>query len=803
MRYLDKDLSPIQRAEALISEMDIQEKMGQLVCWLPQKLGEYDALKKDYPHGAGQISCLEMRMLDTLEDAARLQREVQERVMELSAHHIPAIFHMEGLCGAFIQGAVSFPSGIGRASSWNPELEEQVGSIVGRQERAAGISQTFAPVLDISRDSRMGRQGETYGEDPTLSAAMGTAYTRGVQQETPGHMRTEAVAKHFLGFHASEGGIHGTSCDISPHQLREIYGKPFQSAITEAGLKGIMPCYNSINGEPVSASAEIMTKLLREEMGFDGLVVSDYCAVMNIHGTQKVFESFTEAGLRAMEAGMDMELHFKKCFNEELAQWFESGKADIAILDRAVLRVLTAKFRMGLFEHPYALQGEKLYKEFFADKDKAVSLKSARESLVLLKNDGVLPLSKNKKKIAVIGCHAADAKILYGGYTHFSMAEGTHAAVATMAGLQTGKDGERYEIKKIPGTSIQQDAPIFDEELKKQNPDVKSMLETLRNYLPDWEITYSYGYPIAGNDMSHHDEALQAAMDADIVILTVGGKHGTSSVASMGEGIDATDIGLPLCQEKFIQKLGDLGKPFAAVHFNGRPVSSDVLDRYAGAILEAWNPAEMGAEAIAEVLLGDYNPGGKLPVSVARNAGQIPIYYNHPNGSSYHQGESIGFADYVDCPHSPRYYFGHGLSYTSFSYSDLQLSTSELEGNEKLELRVTVENTGEYAGDEVVQLYIKDEFASMTRPVMELQGFHRLHLQTKEKQTVIFNLSLSQLAFLDKDMRWKVEAGSMRALVGSSSNDIRAEEAFRIMSDCFVDGKNRGFAAKVHSEGDL
>jgi beta-glucosidase len=292
--------------------MNLKEKMGQIVCFFPRKLSEYDELEKDYTHGVGQVSALEMRQLDTLEDASRFQREIQEKVMALSEHKIPAIFHMEGLCGAYVQGATSFPSGIGRGATWDPELEEEIGRVVGRQERAIGISQVFAPVLDISRDSRFGRQGETYGEDPALAAAMGVAYTKGIQSEQTGNLHSECVAKHFLGFHGSDGGIHGAHCDIPARALREFYGKPFQAAISEAGLRGIMPCYASINGEPVSASKEILTGLLREEMGFDGIAVSDYCAIMNIHSVQKVSESFTEAGLRALSAGMDMELHFKK-----------------------------------------------------------------------------------------------------------------------------------------------------------------------------------------------------------------------------------------------------------------------------------------------------------------------------------------------------------------------------------------------------------------------------------------------------------------------------------------------------------
>ncbi|AIQ70324.1 glycoside hydrolase family 3 N-terminal domain-containing protein [Paenibacillus graminis] len=795
--YQNPELSVEERTNDLLKRMDIDEKMAQTICYFPRKLSEYEELENNYNHGVGQVSVLEMRALDSLEDAARFQREIQEKVMTLSKHHIPAIFHMEGLCGAYVKGAVSFPSGIGRGASWDPELEREIGKIVGRQERALGISHVFAPVLDISRDSRMGRQGETYGEDPALTSAMGVAYTQGIQSDKTGNLKSECVAKHFLGFHGSDGGIHGTHCDVPPRLIQEIYGKPFQAAISEAELRGIMPCYSSINGEPVSASPDILTGLLRDEMGFDGVAVSDYCAIMNIHEVHKTSESYTEAGLRAMSAGLEMELHFQKCFNNELAEWFKTGKADIKILDNAVKRILTAKFRMGLFEDPYALSGEELTKAFHCSEDKAVTLQVAKESLVLLKNDGILPIQKDIKSIAVIGCHASDARIFFGGYTHFSMAEGLLAVISTMAGLETKADEKKTVMKTIPGTQIEiSDDPSFTTLLQKQKPGIKNLLEHLKESLPYVGITYAYGYPIAGNDSSDHEEALEIARKADLVILTLGGKNGTSSIASMGEGIDSTDINLPFCQEQFIEKISELNKPVVAVHFNGRPISSDAADKYANAILEAWNPAEKGAEAITDVLLGNYNPSGKLPVSVARTSGQIPIYYNHPNGSSYHQGGSIGFADYVDMPHSPRYYFGHGLSYTSFKYFNLKLSKTEIEPDQFVTITVDIENIGEMQGTEIVQLYLKDRYASMTRPVMELGGFKRVELMPGEKQTVSFQIEPSLTALLDRNMQWKIEAGDIDVLIGSSSNDIKLTDSFRVTSDLYIDGKNRQFYAK-------
>lgn len=795
--YQNPNLCPEDRAKSLLAQLSLEEKMAQVVCCFPRRLGDTQNTLAEYPTGAGHVSTLEMRMLTSLEDCVRFQREVQTEIMDRSPHHIPALFHMEGLCGAFIQGAVSFPSGIARAATWDPALERQVGEIVGRQERCVGITETFAPVLDITRDSRMGRRGEPYGEDPTLAAAMGVAYTTGLQSGETGGRKTEAVAKHFLGFHASQGGIHGTDCQIGERELREVYAKPFQAAITEAGLRGIMPCYNIINGKPVSVTKELLSGLLRDEMGFDGMTVSDYCAISNVHNAQGLYESDAQAGLRALDAGMDVELQFKQCYNAELEQMFAEGKADMALLDQAVERVLEAKFRMGLFEHPFPLEKEALNHHFHIGNEEATSLQAARESLVLLKNDGLLPLSGNIRKLAVIGPHADEPRFFFGGYTHFSLAEGNLSTVSTMAGLQTEK-GKELEIDCFPDTNIERsDAPKFKAVLDTQKPGCESILSQLRKRMPNTEVIYSYGYDFVGTDRQYFDGALKAAKDADVILVTLGGKHGSSTIASMGEGMDGININLPGVQEEFLKKLSELKKPIVAVHLDGRAISSDNAERYCGAILETWSPAEQGGVAIVDALLGSYNPGGKLPVSVAYHAAQLPMYYNHPNNSSYHQGGSIAFSDYVDCPHRPRYFFGYGLSYTTFSYSNLHVARLE-NGEAKLEIAFDLTNTGKTAGDEIAQLYFRDCFASRSRPVKELAGFVRVHLLPGETKHITFTIRESQFAFLDDKMQWIVEAGQIDLTVGASSEDIRLQQSIVLPETYTVDGKTRGFYA--HTE---
>ena len=621
------------------------------------------------------------------------------------------------------------------------------------------------------------------------------AYTNGVQEGETAGRKAESVAKHFLGFHNSQGGIHGANCDIPERLLNEVYGKPFQASISEANLRGIMPCYSSINGEPLSSSHKMLTGLLREEMGFDGVCAADYGAVGNVFHVQKVGESVTEAGLMCMEAGMDVEMQNCVGFNEELKEWFRSGRANMEILDRAVRRILEAKFRMGIFEHPYALENEALQEAFYRKEDEGILLRAALESLILLKNNGVLPFNPNGRKIAVVGCHAQNARCFFGGYTHISMMEAVHAVANSIAGMKAGSV-EGREMITVPGTQIQSDeTEAFDGVLRQLKPDCPNLLEELSRRIPEAKIRYAYGYPIAGDDLSHIDEALEAVAEADLVIMTLGGKNGSCSVASMGEGVDGTNINLPFCQETFIQRAAELGKPMVGIHFDGRPISSDAADQYLDAILEAWNPAEKGAEAVVKVLIGEYNPGGRLPVSVARCAGQIPIYYNHPNGSAYHQGESIGFKNYVDMPHTPRYYFGHGLSYTTFEYSGLKIDQKSIGPKEQIGIELTIKNTGSRKGDEIIQLYFRDLYASTTRPVKELAGFKRITLEAGEEKRVFFVMKASQTAFLDRTMRWKIEKGEFEIQIGSSSEEIQLCDMFCITEDAWIEGRERGFYA--------
>lgn len=784
------------KAQALLNDMSVDEKVAQIggIMYIQ---GMYDRMLPFLQNGIGEISCLCVREMKTLEEVVAWQRKVQKDIIERSPHHIPAIFHIEGLCGSFTQGSTSIPSGVSRGASFDVPLEEKLGSMVARQELACGFTHILAPVLDVARDPRMGRCGESYGEDSTLVSAMGAAFTNGIQGAQINGKHADAVAKHFYGFHASSGGIHGANADLCDRDHLQTFGKPFQAAIAEANLRGVMPCYCAVNGEPFSLSRYYLTDILRKEMGFDGCVFSDYGGISNAHEYDHVGESMTDVGLLALEAGMDQELPFPQCFNAgDFAQSFKDGKADMALLDQACLRVLTAKFRMGLFDDPYALDWEAIQQIYDNPENRELSLASARESLVLLKNNQVLPISPDVKKIALIGCHANNARFFFGGYTHIDMATAQLAATNSMAGVgQSDKKG-RPENILLPGTQVQDDEQAgFDAVLKHQKPDCRNLLEELKARLPDVQIGYAYGYPKYGTNTSGFQEALEIAKDADLIVLTLGGKWGSSSICTMGEGIDTMDIGLPQCQEAFLEAVSKLGKPMVGLHFSGRPISSDIADEKLAAILECWCPSETGAEAIADILLGKYSPSGKLPVCVARNAGQIPVYYNQPFGSGTTQARSIGFTNYVDGSHAPRYYFGHGLSYAGFEYSNLRLDKRECAPDEAIQISVDIQNTGHMEATEIPLLFLRDEWASMVRPNMELYGFCRVTLAPGEKKAVTFVLDPSQTAFLTRkrEIEWKIEKGEFTVMVGAAANDIRLTDSFRIIQDRVIPGKGRKF----------
>lgn len=807
-KYLDPTLSAEERADDLLAKMSLDEKFAQTQCGFAERLLE----NGEYPYGMGQVSCLFASMLETVDEGDAVIEELQKRIIEASPHHIPAIFHVETATGTLLPEVANFPIEVAQASTWDPELEKRMGKAIGKQTRAVGIHQGLAPVLDLCRDSRFGRQGETFGEDGTLAAAMGSAYVQGLQNDGNVNDAIFACGKHFLGFMSGMGGIHGAKTTTNPREIRETYAKPFQSAITEAKLGSVMNAYSSYDGMPAGGSKGLLTDLLRNEMKFDGTVVADYSSVSQLYTNHRVAESMEEAGEIAMRAGLDVELPQIESFNEDLKARFASGEADMEVLDQAVRRTLIHKFRLGLFENPFPMKKEQRDEIIRDTQAQEISRNVAREAMVLLKNEGVLPLKNTeateagavsgKKKVAVIGWHGGTTRAFMGCYMYIARIENALGGINTMAGIEgsnTSASG-KVSTETYPGSNILVEHPKTDELIRKCYPGIHSLYEELKARCPEWDVQYAYGYPQAGNDTSHFEEALKLAADADLVIVTLGGKYGWNTGCTMGEGIDSMNIQIPKCQELFLRELAKLGKPSVGVHFDGRPVSSDAADETLDALIEAWIPGRYGAEAVVDVLLGEYNPAGRLPVSIARNAGQIPVYYSHDRGSSYHAGESIGFQDYADGPHKPRYCFGHGLSYSDVVYESMSIEQKEVAPFESWKINVTVKNDSNMDGEEVVQLYMSDEYASMTRPVKELVGFKRVKIKSGERVTVQFEVAPSQMAFLDADMRWKIEKGSFIVQAAASSEDVKLEDRLQVKEHAFVDGARRSFYAKAEVE---
>ncbi|MGG4504094.1 glycoside hydrolase family 3 N-terminal domain-containing protein [Paenibacillus polymyxa] len=797
-RYKDITLSSEERAKDLIHRMSIEEKVAQLQCYNPKDKNGPN-LENSFHYGVGAIAFLAAAWDDSKEMVADKLRDYQKKVMERSRFDIPALFHIEGLTGALMPEATSFPTGIGRGSAWDPELEYEAGKIIGKEMSAVGIKHALAPVLDVTRDARLGRQGESYGEDPTLVSALGTSYVVGIQNSGDNdEYNIMATSKHFIGYHAGQGGIHAAATNVPDRELQEIFGKPFQSAISKGNLRSVMNQYGSVNGEPVAASKYLLQDLLRKEMGFDGLLVADYASIEELFTRMKVCEGKNEAAVKALNAGFDLELPTPSAYGDNLIQLLEEGKINIQLLDETVLRVLTEKFRLGIFENPFPSSYEKIEEVFNKEESKKISLKYARESLILLKNNGILPLDAADKKIAIIGHNARSTRSLFGGYSYGSVLELAMGARNTMAGIEVQTDDVLWRNKKkdtYPGSIIDVEIPKLEQVASKAYKHCRNILEQFKQCCPNSDIQYQYGYPYVGNDTRHHEDALKLAKESDVTIVTVGGKYGWGTSCSTGEGIDSSSINLPQCQEEFLVKLGESGIPFIVVHLDGRPISSDAADKYASAIIEAWNPGEFGSQAIVETILGANNPSGKLPVSVAYSSAQAPLYYNHSQGSSYHVQTGSPFTRYIDLPHTPRYYFGYGLSYTTFDYHNLQTEKSKIKPFEKIHISFEVENSGDTAGVEIAQIYVCDKVASLVRPAQELVGFCRIPLEAKQKKKVDFYIDPSQLAFLDEDMKWKIEAGEFDVMIGSSSEDIRLKTNVSILEDGYTQSKNREYYA--------
>ena len=795
-KYRNKDLPVEERVEDLLDRMTFEEKIDQITC-LVTIADDIPEFENYIPNGIGNVGAF--TVADTVEPIVEYADKLQKYLVNHTRLGIPALIHCEASAGAQFTEADVFPSAIAQASTFDTEVVGEMTDIIRKQMYYVGFRQALSPVVDITRDPRWGRITETYGEDAALTSAMASAFVKGIQGD---ELKEGVLAtpKHFAGHGITEGGLNMGRNIVSERDMREIHCKPFQCAITEAGLKSVMNSYCSVNGEPVVGSKKMLTDILRGEMGFQGFVVSDYLSLDRLVDPFAVAENFEEAGIRAIQAGLDVEYPRSKGFSYKMKESIESGRLSMDIIDQAVRRVLTQKFELGLFENPYP-DLEKLKKYLHLKSADELNEKIAAESFTLLKNENkTLPLSKKIKKIAVIGPHADNIRSLFGTFSYPAVLD------MTMSREEDGQEFEEpgliiYDVEQKYKGENREVSPRVNRKIQKEFPNSRTLCAALKEYLPEAEVVYAQGINCSGDNTGGMEEALQVAAGADVILLTIGGKNGWGVTSTVGEGIDSTDIDLPGRQEEFARRVYDLHKKTVVLHYDGRPLSNEFVASHFDAIMEVWQPGEYGSQALCKVLFGEQSPSGHLPVTVARNVGQLPVYYGLPRGSGYvsagHTGMIRNKNGYINDTAEPLYYFGHGLSYTEFTYSDLQTDKKNINPDDTVKVTFTVKNTGEYDGAEVAQLYFSDKVASMVRPTKELAGFVRIFLKKGEKKKVVFEIKVSQFAFLDEEMKWKVEKGEIELLAGSSCEDIRLSDIVSISEDDYIDGKTRGFYAKA------
>ena len=772
-----------ERVHDLLERMHIDEKLAQLGA-----VGFPDLMKGDrlddgaalavVPHGIGQVTRIGATTGLEPAQTAELLNEIQRIIIERTRLGIPVMVHEESVAGYCARGATVFPQALALANSWDPELVREVASTMRCQLLAVGARHALAPVLDVARDPRWGRLEETYGEDPVLAGTLGAAFVRGMQTEdlSAGVL---ATGKHFLAHGLSEGGRNYAPVQVGPRELREVYAEPFAAAIREAGLASVMSSYSCVDGLPGSGSREILTRLLREELGFEGLVVADYFAVALLMKYHRVAADRSEAAVRAITAGLDLELPALDCFGAPLKAAVAAGRVPIAAVDSAVSRVLTAKMRLGLFESPYVDVGR--VRAVFVDPANAeLARRAATRGIVLLANYGVLPISAEVPKVAVIGPAADDRRLLQGDYhypAHQEIAleldgaapreERSLADTHREVGASPQPDG-RAEVAAVQPSEVFLPSGKAALQPGEYYTDHITPLRGLREALgPGVEVAYQKGCEVLGVDRSGIPAAVVAAKAADVAIVFVGGRSGLQKSATVGEARDAAELRLTGAQEDLVDAVATSGTPTVLVVMSGRAHVLTGVARKVQALLVAWPLGEQGGAALADVLLGRAEPMGRLAVTLPRATGQIPLYASHRSGGA----GSMFYEDYTDCPHTPLFSFGHGLAYTTFGYKDLEVRGSDT--CSPVDIAVTVTNTGTRQGEEVVQLYASDLVASVARPSASLIGFTRLSLGAGEAVRVRFEVHPSRLAFYDEDMRFVVEPGRFRFAVGASSSDLR------------------------------
>ncbi|MHB9011092.1 MAG: beta-glucosidase BglX [Ignavibacteriaceae bacterium] len=695
------------KIDSLLSRMTLEEKIGQLNQFAGTNK-QRDELVEEGKVGS----------FLGIKGAAEINR-IQKIAIEKSRLKIPIIFGNDVIHGY----KTTFPIPLAASCSWDTELVKSSAGIAAFEAASEGTNWTFAPMVDIARDPRWGRIAEGAGEDPYLGSAMAIALVEGFQGKNLSDKNTiAACAKHFVAYGAAEGGRDYNTVDISDRTLKEIYLPPFKAAV-DAGVVTIMSAFNSLNGVPASANHYTITDILKNSWRFNGFVVSDYNSIGELinHG---IAGNKAQAALKAITAGVDMDMVGDTIegyvYEPNLSKLIDEKKLSIKVIDASVRRILRVKYRLGLFEHPYVDTSYFRNNSLASSYKDSVALRLAEESIVLLKNKkNILPLKKNLKSIAVIG----------------PLADDYYDPLGPWACMPVPKN-------------------------------VVTVLQGIKNLVPSsTKIKYIKGCEIIGGDKKEFDNAVKAAGESDVVILILGESAGMS-----GEAASRTNIDLPGFQEELAETIFKVGKPVVVVLMNGRPLTINWIAENIPSVLECWFLGDQTGNAIANVLFGNYNPSGKLSVSFPRSTGQIPVYYDHLNTGRPFQENNKYTSKYLDSPNTPLFPFGYGLSYTTFKYDSIKISENKIKIGDTTSVSVEVMNTGKAAGEEIVQLYLRDLVASVSRPVKELKSFKRIYLNPGEEKTVTFSITPAMLKFYNIDMKKVIEPGKFQIMIGGNSN---------------------------------
>ncbi len=785
--YRDPALPVDERVADLLGRMTLEEKLAQLgSVWAFELLtdGDFDPVRAatKLRDGIGQITRISGATDRRPREAAELANEVQRHLVERTRLGIPAIVHEESLHGILGRDRVCFPQSIGQAAAFSPELVHAMADRIGRELRAAGAQQSLAPIFDITRDPRWGRAEETYGEDPYLVSVLGTAYVEGLQGPGRGRGANAVLAtgKHLVGHGLPEGGLNHAPAHIGTRELRDAFLFPFEAGVRAAGLRSMMHAYDDVDGVPCVESRELLTTILRDEWGFDGIVVSDYGGIAELMSSHAVTDDLREAGVRSLVAGVDVELPSTHAYGEPLRRALEAGRIDVAVIDEAVRRHLREKLALGLFEAPYVDVDAPLVVESRPAEDRAIAADLARRSIVLLENDGTLPLRDGLRRIAVIGPNADSARNLLGDYCYEAHIETLieNRERANLLGLEMSAD-------------VEVGAGVDDMDTLAGR---RTVLDAIRDRAgAEVEVAYERGCGVLDGTDEEIGRAVEAARRAEVAIVVAGERSGLTDEATSGEARDRLELGLPGRQAELVRAVAGTGTPVVLVLVSGRPLSIPDEVGLVAAVVAAWVPGDEGPDAIAAALFGDVNPAGKLPITVPRHVGQVPAYYGHkPSGGRSHWKEN-----YVDGSHRPLWPFGFGRSYTSFAVGGLRIETPEAHAGDDVVVSAEVANTGARAGAEVVQLYVRDVAASVTRPVLELRGFARVDLAPGERRRVTFRVPVDLLAFTGVDGRLRLEPGVVEVLVGTSSADLPVRGEVRLAGDVIAPFVRRRYRTAV------